>query len=105
MLTNSVDVYTMRETDELNSKLYALESTMTTAQITTKTELKKLDNRRAELIRKYYYQVADALPQLAEELEFADLDLGGEGGPLIEEHLAVCEMMEAFLRVTVGKFL
>ena len=105
MLTIGVDVYTMRKVNDWNSKRLTLENTMTTAQITTKTELKKLDNRRAELIRKFYYQVADALPQLAEELEFADLDLGGEGGPLIEEHLAVCEMMEAFRRVTVGKFL
>jgi hypothetical protein len=100
-----VDVYTIAKVNDRNNTLYELENTMTTAEITTKTELKKLDNRRAELIRKLYCEVACALPQLAEELEFADLDLGGEGGPLIEEHLVVCEMMEAFRRVTVGKFL
>ena len=72
---------------------------------TVASELKRLDNRRANLLREFYYKVADALPQLAEELEFADLDLGGDGGPLIEQHLAVCEMMEAFKRVELGKHL
>jgi hypothetical protein len=52
-----------------------------------------------------FYQVADALPQLAEELEFADLDLGGDGGPLIDEHLMVCEVIEAFRKLKIGKYL
>ena len=76
-----------------------------TTEKTVKSELSQLDPRRAHLVREFYYKVADALPQLAEELEFADLDLGGEGGPLIEQHLAVCEMMEAFKRVELGKYL
>ena len=70
-----------------------------------KAELKKLDPKRFTLIRQMFYQVADALPQLAEELEFADLDLGGEGGPLIDEHLMVCEVIEAFRKLKIGKYM
>ena len=69
------------------------------------TAIKQLPAQRAALIREFYYQVADALPQLAEELEFADLDLGGEGGPLIEQHLIVCEMLAAFKKLDLGKYL
>ena len=70
---------------------------------TVKSELTRLDAKRTNLLREFYYKVADALPQLAEELEFADLDLGGKGGPLLEQHLAVCEMLVAFKRVELGK--
>ena len=73
---------------------------------TVKSELKKLDAIRANLIREFYYKVADALPQLAEELEFADLDIpGNTGGPLIEQHFIVCEMMELFDKLELGKYL
>lgn len=72
---------------------------------TVASELKKLDPRRANLLRDFYYRVADALPQLAEELEFADLDLGGDGGPLLSQHLVVCEMLDAFRRLELGKHL
>ncbi len=68
-------------------------------------QLDQLDGRRRELLRKFYYRVSDALPQLAEELEFADLDLGGDGGPLIEQHLVVCEMLQAFKRLELGEHL
>ena len=77
---------------------------MTTTK-TTESELKQLDPRRASLIREFYYKVEDALPQLAEELEFADLDLGGDAGPLLEQHLVICEMMTLLNRVDVGKYL
>lgn len=72
---------------------------------TIKAELSQLDPKRYQLIREFYYKVADALPQLAEELEFADLDLGGESGPLLEQHLAICEMMDVFKKVELGKHL
>jgi hypothetical protein len=61
---------------------------------TTYSEMLKLD---------FYFAIGDALPQLAEELEFADLDNGGNGGPLIEDHLIVCEMMELFDKLQIGK--
>lgn len=70
-----------------------------------KSELDQLDIRRRSLLRDFFYRVSDALPQLAEELEFADLDNGGEAGPLLEQHLAVCEMLESFKRVELGKYL
>jgi len=72
---------------------------------TVQSELKKLDPRRVNLLREFFYKVADALPQLAEELEFADCDLGGEAGPLLEQHIAVCEMLEAFKKVELGRYL
>ena len=79
---------------------------MTTAtEKTTATELKALDPRRRQLLKDYFYNVADALPILAEQLELADLDLGGEGGPLLELHLVVCEMMDVFKDVDLGKHL
>jgi hypothetical protein len=79
--------------------------TATNYESEVKAEIKKLDPGRITLIRQMFYQVADALPQLAEGLEFADLDLGGEGGPLIDEHLMVCEVIEAFRKLKIGKYL
>ena len=79
---------------------------MTTAtEKTTATELKALDPRRRQLLKDYFLDIAAALPILAEQLEFADLDLGGEGGPLLELHLVVCEMMNVFKDVDLGKHL
>ena len=72
---------------------------------TVQSELKLLDDRRVNLLRDLFYKVADALPQLAEELEFADMDTGMEGGPLLGQHLAACEMLEAFKRIELGKYL
>ena len=76
-----------------------------TTEKTTATELKALGPRRRQLLKDYFYNVADSLPQLAKQLEFADLDLGGEGGPLLELHLVVCEMMNVFKDVDLGKHL
>lgn len=78
---------------------------MTTETKTVQSELRQLDARRTALLKDLYYRISDALPQLAEELEFADLDLGGEAGPLIEQHLLVCEMMQAFDKIDLGKYL
>lgn len=69
---------------------------------TVESEMKRLDPKRFHSIRDFYYDLAAALPQLAEELELADLDLGGEGGPLIEQHLILCQMMETFKKITIG---
>jgi len=80
-------------------------TTTTTPAATVKTELAKLDPRRAGLLRDLYYDLGAALPQLAEELEFADLDNGGEAGPLLDQHLIVCEMLELFRRIELGKHL
>ena len=80
--------------------------TMTTkTEKTVASELKRLDNQRGNRLRELFYQVADALPQLAEELELADLDLGGDGGPLIDQYLTVCKMLEAFDSIKLGKYL
>ena len=90
---------------------------MTTETQTVKTELQKLDPRRYQLLREFYYKVADSLPQLAEELEFADLDIINaqadpdayhdtrETAPLLEQYFIVCEMMEVFKRLELGQIL
>ena len=73
---------------------------------TVKSELAQLDPKRIELLRRFYYQISDALPQLAEELEFADIDTGtDDAGPLIDQHMIVCEMMESFKQLELGKLL
>lgn len=43
-----------------------------------KSELDQLDIRRRSLLREFFYKVADALPHLAMQLEFADLDNGAK---------------------------
>lgn len=69
------------------------------------TELVRLSPDAREHIRKAYYAIADNLKPLADSLEMADLERGGKGGPLINEHLIVCEMLAAFEKLTVGRFL
>lgn len=78
-------------------------SMQSTTETNLTSELQKLDRQRYHLIRQFYYQVSDALPQLAEELEFADLDNGGHGGPLIEQHFIVCEMLDLFKKLGLNQ--
>jgi hypothetical protein len=68
-------------------------------------ELAKLDNAQRDEIRRLYYQVADALPQLATALEVADLDTGESPGALLDQHFACCEMLDAMKKLDLGKYL
>ena len=89
----------------------------TKTESTVRSELKKLDPKRYQLIREFYYKIADALPQLAEELEFADLDIINmqadpdayhehrESAPLLDQHFIICEMMDTFKGLKLGEYL
>ena len=55
-------------------------------------------------IRNAYYGVSDHIRTLANVLEMADLERGGKGGPLLEQHLIVCQMLELFDKLTLGHF-
>ena len=79
---------------------------MTTETRTVEGELKKLTVQRRRLLKEFYYAVASALPQLAEELEFADLDLPANSpGPLLDQHNLVCDIMVLFAKIELGKTL
>lgn len=72
---------------------------------TVKGELDQLTGQRLNELRALYYGIADNLAPLAEQLEFADLETEGDAGPLIEQHLILCQMMEAFKKIELGKYL
>ena len=77
----------------------------TTCQPKLRRELARLENAQRDEIRRLYYQVADALPQLAVALEVADLDTGASPGALLDQHFACCEMLEAMKKLDLGKYL
>lgn len=88
----TVNFRTFREQDEA-----AVEKSR---PITIEDQLAALPADRVEKIRKAYVAVYDAMhdavPALMRELEMADLDSGSAGGPLLREHLLVCELLERF---------
>jgi len=69
---------------------------------TVKSELSKLSPERFSTIRQQFYAIADNLRPLLTELEMADLDNGGNGGPLIDEHLLLCEIVTLFDKLKIG---
>ena len=68
------------------------------------TELVRLSPQGRTVIKNAFYGVADHLKPLADVLEMADLERGGKGGPLLEQHLIVCQMLELFDKLTIGRF-
>lgn len=79
-------------------------------QKTVKSELLRLaSTQKGNLyirdIREAAYDLAESLSRLASELESADLLIGGHGGPLIEQHLIVCEMIELSKKLELTKYL
>ena len=72
---------------------------------TVKSELSKLSPKRFNTNRQQFYAITDNLRPLLAELEMADLDNGGNGGPLIDEHLLLCEALEIFEKLKIGKHL
>lgn len=77
---------------------------------TVKSELLRLastqkGNLYVRDIREAAYDLGESLARLASELESADLLIGGHGGPLIEQHLIVCEMMELAKKLELTKYL
>ena len=78
----------------------------TPAQKAVHNELTGLEGHRLNEIKDAYYGVAGNLPALAHALELADLDLGGEAGPLLDLHLAACEMLEGLKKLkALGQYL
>lgn len=70
---------------------------------TLQEELARLSPYRFAKIRQSYQAIADNLRTLVDELELADLDNGGFAGPLIDEHLMACAMLELFDKMNTGK--
>ncbi len=73
--------------------------------VTLQEELARLSPARHDEIRKHFYAVADHLRPLVDALELADLDNGGFAGPLIDEHLMACAMLELFAKLKIGQHL
>jgi hypothetical protein len=69
---------------------------------TVKSELAKLSPERFNAIRQRYYAIADNLRPLMTELEMADLNNGGNGDALLDEHLIVCEIVTLFDKLKIG---
>ena len=82
-----------------------------TERTVLKTRIKRLLVEHDATLVSHYYVHPD-LQDLAEEtggcvadsLEMADLEGGGKGGPLIEQHLIVCEMLAAYDKLSIGRF-
>lgn len=68
------------------------------------TELVRLSPQARTAIRNAFYGISDHIQTLADALEMADLERGGKGGPLIEQHLIVCEMLAAYDKLSIGRF-
>ena len=69
---------------------------------TLQEEVARLSSERHNAIRKHFYAIADSLRPLVDELELADLDNGGFAGPLLDEHLMACAMLDLFEKLKIG---
>lgn len=74
-------------------------------QKTLRTELKQISNPRFNAIRESYYKLAESIPILSDELEKADLENGGNAGPLLDEHFIMLEIMDILKRSNLGQCL
>ncbi len=64
--------------------------------------MQKLDPDTYQEIRECFYRIADNLKPLADALEKADADLGGEAGPLLDEHFLFLQMYEQLRKSKLG---
>ena len=69
---------------------------------TVQQELTKLTPERFNAIRQQYLAIADNLRPLMTELVKADLDNGGNGDALLDEHLIVREIVTLFDKLQIG---
>lgn len=67
-----------------------------------RTAMQQLDPDTYQEIRESFYRIADNLKPLADALEKADADLGGEAGPLLDEHFLFLQMYEQLRRSNLG---
>ena len=72
----------------------------TTADL--RTAMQKLDPTTYQEIRESFYRIADNLKPLADTLEKADADLGGEAGPLLDEHFLFLQMYDLLRKSKLG---
>lgn len=70
---------------------------------TSASELARLPYAQMRMIRIAYREAVEAIGKLAERLELADCDLGHEAGPLLDDHLAACEILESLKRLGIAK--
>ncbi|TWT30139.1 hypothetical protein [Blastopirellula retiformator] len=80
---------------------------MTNAHETKLREaFRNMDAHQAQEIRASYYKAIEGLRTLAETLEIADIPIGeANDHALIEEHLIVCEAIEAMKNSLLGRIL
>ena len=64
--------------------------------------MQQLDPATYQDIRESYYRIADNLKPLADALEKADADLGGQAGPLLDEHFLFLQMYEQLRKSSLG---
>ena len=67
-----------------------------------RTAMQRLDPDTYQEIRESFYRIADNLKPLADALEKAYADLGGEAGPLLDEHFLFVEMFEQLRKSNLG---
>ncbi|WP_436717413.1 hypothetical protein U8335_11155 [Roseiconus lacunae] len=67
-----------------------------------RTALQELDPTTYQEIRESYYRIADNLKPLADALEKADADQGGNAGPLLDEHFLFLQMYDLLRKSNLG---
>ncbi|TWU62275.1 hypothetical protein [Crateriforma conspicua] len=80
----------------------ALNETQKIAIANLRTEMSKLDPDTYQRIREDFYRIADNLQPLADALEKADADLGGDAGPLLDEHYIFAQMVDLLRKSNLG---
>lgn len=80
----------------------ALNEKQKTAIANLRTEMLKLDPDTYQRIREDFYRIADNLKPLADALEKADADLGGDAGPLLDEHFLFLQMYDLLRKSSLG---
>ncbi|MFG0291468.1 MAG: hypothetical protein ACF8CQ_25110 [Rhodopirellula sp. JB044] len=67
-----------------------------------RTAMQQLDPTTYQEIRESYYRIADNLKPLADALEKADADQGGDAGPLLDEHFLFLQMYDLLRKSNLG---
>ena len=67
-----------------------------------RSAMQQLDPATYQEIRESYYRIADNLKPLADALEKADADLGGDAGPLLDEHFLFLQMYDLLRKSNLG---
>ena len=79
-----------------------LNETQKNAIANLRDEMLKLDPETYQRIREDFYRIADNLKPLADALEMADADRGGNAGPLLDEHYIFAQMVDLLRQSNLG---